>query len=312
MLKVLSWGKRLVGAGLLSLVLGCQGIPGLENRLAVNPALLNPSPAPAPTGTPAPSLTPEPSPSIGLASPSPAPITGAGFTDLDALPAPQREAIEALSQLGIFSPSGAFEAERPVSRGEFAQWLARAHNRFFQDQPGAQIRLASPGAAPIFSDLPAASPYFPEVQALAAAGLIPSPLNPNAKATLFRPGAALTREEMLAWKVPLDSRRALPAATLESLKETWGFQDLAKVNPLYWRFLLGDFQNGDQSNIRRAFGFTTLFLPQQSVTRGEAALILSYFGFQGEGRSAQTALTLETNPQPSPAPSLEASPAPSP
>ncbi|MCA1995168.1 MAG: S-layer homology domain-containing protein, partial [Coleofasciculus sp. S288] len=57
---------------------------------------------------------------------------------------------------------------------------------------------------------------------------------------------------------------------------------------------------GEQSNIRRVFGYTTLFQPKKSVTRAEAASTLWYFGSQGEGLSAREALQLKNQPsQPS-------------
>jgi hypothetical protein len=54
--------------------------------------------------------------------------------------------------------------------------------------------------------------------------------------------------------------------------------------------VLADYQNGDLSNIRRAFGYTTLLQPQKVVTRAEAAATLWFFGSQGDGLSAQDAL----------------------
>ena len=57
--------------------------------------------------------------------------------------------------------------------------------------------------------------------------------------------------------------------------------------------LYADFQNGDLSNIRRIFGYTTLFQPKKPVTRAEAAASLWYFGFQGDGITAQEVLESE-------------------
>jgi hypothetical protein len=56
------------------------------------------------------------------------------------------------------------------------------------------------------------------------------------------------------------------------------------------RALYADFQNAEQANIRRVFGFTTLFQPKRPVTRAEAATALWYFGFQGDGVSAADAV----------------------
>ncbi|NJK54159.1 MAG: S-layer homology domain-containing protein [Leptolyngbyaceae cyanobacterium SU_3_3] len=131
---------------------------------------------------------------------------------------------------------------------------------------------------------------FSAIQGLAEAGLLPSSLSGDSTATLFRPDAPLTREEMILWKMPVDMRQALPTATIDSVKQTWGFQDAARIESRALRAVLADFQNGDQSNLRRAFGYTTLFQPKRSVTRAEAAGALWYIGFQGDGISAQEAL----------------------
>ena len=107
---------------------------------------------------------------------------------------------------------------------------------------------------------------------------------------MFRPNAPLSREDLILWKVPIDTRQTLPSATIEAVKQTWGFQDAARTDSKALRAVLADFQNGDQANIRRAFGYTTLFQPKRAVTRAEAAAVLWYFGFQGDGLSATEAL----------------------
>ena len=108
---------------------------------------------------------------------------------------------------------------------------------------------------------------------------------------------------MIAWKVPLDTRQALPNASLEAVKDTWGFQDAGKIDPKALRAILADFQNSDRSNIRRAFGYTTLFQPKKTVTRAEAAAVLWYFGNASEGLSAEEVLQINkgnSTPEPSP------------
>jgi hypothetical protein len=72
---------------------------------------------------------------------------------------------------------------------------------------------------------------------------------------------------------------------------------------------LADFQNSEQANIRRVFGYTTLFQPKKPVTRAEAAAALWYFGSQGEGLSAKEAQKLKVQKsQPEPTPSSAPSP----
>lgn len=244
--------------------------------------------------TPTPTLTPTPTPT------SSTPLSPVNFTDLQALPEQSRKYVEDLANLGVLtSASGenVFQGERIITRREYARWLFNANNRIYADNPGKQIRLASDTSQPAFSDVPKTDPDFAIVQGLAEAGLIPSPLTNDSTEVLFRPNAPLTRETLVLWKVPLDTRKALPTASIDSVKETWGFQDAAKINARAMRSLFADFQNGERANIRRVFGYTTLFQPQKPVTRLEAAIALWSFGDSGEGRSAADALQLSDGQQ---------------
>lgn len=180
-----------------------------------------------------------------------------------------------------------FEPNQPITRGEFAHWLLTANNKFYADVPAKRIRPATPSTTPTFQDVPASHPYFADIQGLAEAGLIPSAKSGNATAVTFRPDAPLTRETLVLWKAPLDSRTPLPTATTEAVTTAWGFQDAAQIEPLALRAVLADHQTGDFANIRRAFGYTTLFQPQKGVTQAEAAAALWRFGNQTEGISAE-------------------------
>jgi hypothetical protein len=242
-----------------------------------------------------------------------------GFTDLEKLPQTLRQQIEDLVELEALrvdksaakqnsNASGTpFEANKPITRREFARWLVAANNQIFANRPGQQIRLASETSQPAFGDVPRSDRDFSSIQALAEAGLIPSSLSGDTTAALFRPNAPLTRETLVLWKVPLDTRQTLPTASLDIVKQTWGFQDVAKIDPKTWRAVVADFQNGEQSNIRRVFGYTTLFQPKKTVTRAEAAAAVWYFGSQGEGQSAKEALLLKNQPS-QPSPKLETTP----
>jgi S-layer homology domain len=234
-----------------------------------------------PVGTPISSPIPSPLPSLNPTS----------FNDIDSLPNPSKSNIQDLAKLGVLvGNNNLFNPNSPITRREFARWLLQANNAIYASVAGKQIRLATVNSAATFSDVKSNDPDFAYIQGLAEAGLIPSPLTGNTSAILFRPNAALTREDLIAWKVPLDIRKALPNATLDTIKNTWGFQDTNKINPQVVRALYADFQNADQANIRRIFGFTTLFQPKRPVTRAEAAAALWYFGFQGDGLSAADAL----------------------
>ena len=233
-----------------------------------------------PTPTPITENTPTPTPTA-----SPLPST----KPIATLPATTAEYLKDLTQIGVLT-SADTSPNRAVTRREYARWLVAAHNRITGTKPTQQVKLATTDTKPVFQDVPTTNPDFPSIQGLAEAGLIPSPLSGDATAVLFRPDAQLTREQMILWKVPLDTRQTLPNASLDAVKQTWGFQDAGKVDPKALRAVLADFQNGEQSNIRRAFGYTTLFQPKKTVNLGEVATALWYFGANSEGLSAREAI----------------------
>ena len=235
--------------------------------------------------------------------------TPQSFTDIDKLPQELRQHIDDLAALGVLSvdtsnaknnetTGNKFEPNKTISRREFARWLVAANNRIYANRPGQQIRLASDTTQPAFQDVAKSNPDFASIQALAEAGLLPSPLSGDATAVLFRPDAPLTRENLILWKIPLDTRQALPTASVDAVKQTWGFQDAAKIEPRALRAVAADFQNGEQGNIRRVFGYTTLFQPKKSVTRAEAAATIWLFGSQSEAISAKDAQQLKPSPTP--------------
>jgi hypothetical protein len=223
-------------------------------------------------------------------------------SDLYTAPVSLRAFVKDICQLGAIAPTpqNNFEPYRAISRREYARWLAVTNNRIHQNRPSRQIRLAESTDTPTFTDIPRNDPDFSIIQGLANAGLIrPNPETANNTPTLFRPDAQITREELLHWKVPLDVRRPLPAATVETVNQAWGFQDSDRISPFALKAIFADAQSGDLSNIRRSFGFTTLFQPQKAVTRAEAAAVLWYFGTQADGLSIQSFLESEkatTNP----------------
>ncbi|HEY9812878.1 MAG TPA: S-layer homology domain-containing protein [Candidatus Sericytochromatia bacterium] len=238
------------------------------------------------------------------------------FTDLNKAPTQLRQYVQDLAALGVVAGktqsksanTALFEPNKIISRREYVRWLVNANNQIYTNSPGKQIRLASRDTQPAFQDVAKTDPDFPAIQGLADAGLIPSRLSGDSTAVLFRPNAPLTRENLILWKVPLDTREALPSASIDAVKQTWGFQDAAKIEPKALKAVLADFQNSDQSNIRRVFGYTALFQPKKPVARAEAAAAIWYFGSQGEGISAKEALQLKNQPiEPSATPEPESS-----
>jgi hypothetical protein len=249
--------------------------------------------APNPTATPTPTSTSEPTPTASNPTPAASPITKSNSS----LPTTTADYITDLTKIGVLtSPqtnAGGKTAptSRVVTRREYARWLVAANNKINSTKPSQQIKLATTDAKPAFQDVPPNNPDFPSIQGLAEAGIIPSPLSGDATAVLFRPEAPLTREQMILWKVPLDTRQPLPAASLDAVKQTWGFQDAGKIESRALRAVIADFQNGEQSNIRRVFGYTTLFQPKKTVTLGEVAVAIWYFGANSEGLSARDTQT---------------------
>ena len=209
--------------------------------------------------------------------------SGPSTSNLSSSPLPE------LIRLGIVEVSTEeINPYQTISRREYANWLLQANNLLFKDVNSKQIRSANPNSKPVFNDVNNSDPDFPIIQGLAEAGLIPSHLTQNSDAISFRPDASLTREDLIAWKVPLDFRQNLPNASLDTIRETWGFQDASTIKPEIWPKLYVDWQNGENSNLRRAFGYITLFQPQKPVTYEEAARVLVNFGYQGEIHSLTT------------------------
>ena len=229
--------------------------------------------------------------------------TSAKFSDFNKAPAELQPYLTDLAQLGLFTQTGTqsgspseFKPNAEISRREYVRWLVEANNLIYSNQPARKVRLAAATDKAAFQDISSADPDFGAIQGLANAGVIPSPLSGDSTNVLFRPDAPLTREEMILWKVPMDLRQALPSASIDTIQQTWGFQDTTKIDPKAMRAVLADYQNGDLSNIRRAFGYTTLFQPKKSVSRAEAASVLWQFGSQGNSLNAKDALQVKSTP----------------
>ncbi|MEG4504971.1 S-layer homology domain-containing protein [Microcoleus sp. F6_B4] len=271
-------------------------------EIAASPQPNNSESSPSPTASPTPSnsegTTPTPS-----ASPKAAKVS----EQESQIPQQLQQYVADLTQLEVLKVRSAESANletgsilpkpnKIITRREYARWLVAANNQIYASRQAKQIRLAVDSSEPAFSDVPKTDPDFSAIQGLAEAGVIPSSLSGETKDVKFRPDAPLTRETMILWKVPLDSRQVLPTANIDGVKEKWGFQDASKIDSQASRAVLADFNNGDLANIRRVFGFTTLFQPKKSVTRAEAAASLWYFGVQDQGLSAKDALQAKSPP----------------
>jgi hypothetical protein len=297
---------------LVSLVLllgGCAGNQDAENALKPDARLSSPSPVPSPVPSSNTPPTPIASPTE---SPTPIPI---GWQDIDKTPAQLRPYVDDMLALNLVLPDAQMpDANRlnaPISRREFAKWLLLTNNRFHQSRPTKQIRIDRPSSTPTFQDIPNSDPDFAILQSLADAGILPSTLSRDTKnegkTDRFNPSEALTREELLRWKMPFDSRPSqADVLAIETLRKTLPFQDLSKViHPETLRLVALDLQNGDRSNLRRSLGYTTLLQPQRSVTRAEAAAVLWSIGAEGAVLTAKDSLkgsSIPTIPTPTPTP----------
>ncbi|SKB12014.1 S-layer region-like protein [Planktothrix sp. PCC 11201] len=259
----------------------------------------------------------QPIPVTAIASPTPTPtITPNPETsENNSVSKELTSFVSDIAKLGIFKAPNSQEAgilpnpNGTITRSQYARWLVEVNNKLYAENPAKQIRLAAGNSQPIFTDVPKTHPNFAEIQGLAEAGLISSPLSGDNTVTKFRPDSPLTREDLIAWKVPLDTRHSLPKANIDAVKERWSFKDTSKIDPGALPAILEDYNNADNSNIRRVFGYTTLFQPKKPVTRAQAAATLWYFGFQGEGISANEVLN---NPNPNPNPNPTPTPTPTP
>ncbi len=227
----------------------------------------------------------------------PVTTTVTDFADLGEVREQLQPAVKEVAALGILTPQNKnaidkFAPNELVTRRDYARWLVSANNKYHDNSPGKKIHRTKQTDQIAFKDIDVNDPDFGEIQGLAEAGLIPSILTSDSNNILFRPDAVLTREDLVTWKVPLDLRAALAKASIETIESTWGFQDAAKIDPLAIKALFSDYQNGDRANVRRIFGYTTLFRPKKGVTRAEAAASLWYFGYQDEGISATEILSV--------------------
>ena len=299
---------------LVSLVLllgGCAGNQDAENALKPDARLSSPNSAPS--SVPSSNIPPTPIASLPE-SPTPTPI---GWQDIDKTPAQLRPYVDDMLALNLVVPDAQMpDANRlnaPISRREFAKWLLLTNNRFYQSRPTQQIRIDRPSSTPTFQDIPNSDPDFAILQSLADAGILPSTLSRDTKNEgkndRFKPSEALTREELLRWKMPLDSRPSqADVLAIETLRKTLPFQDLSKViHPETLRLVALDLQNGDRSNLRRSLGYTTLLQPQRSVTRAEAAAVLWSIGTEGAVLTAKDMLKGSSSipATPTPASSME-------
>ena len=193
------------------------------------------------------------------------------FTDIQGIFAEQQ--IKDLAQLGVFDvTSGAFTPDGTIKRSEFARWLVKANNALYADTPAKQIRPAE-GTEQAFVDVPPSHPDYKYVQALANAGFVVGVDEKH-----FAPDQDLTREEMIAIKVPVDlGGDPYKNTGLADVRAAFPFSDVDKISRRYYDAIYGDNFDGSK-NITRVFGQVRTFQPQRAVTRSDAAQCISTIG----------------------------------
>ncbi len=163
-----------------------------------------------------------------------------------------------------------FEPTKPITRAQFVDWLVKANNAI---RPAKYfIRTAEKDASSSFSDLSSKHPDFPAIQGMSNAGWSVGFMDKT-----FKPEEALTREQLIAIKAPLDYQQA----GLSNYLEKW--QDNSKISknckePMNLEAFSGH-------NWERVFGKTKNCDPQKTVTRAEAAVCV--YQLQG-GSNAYT------------------------
>lgn len=193
--------------------------------------------------------------------------TSTGFQDIEELPS--KKYISQLQQLGVFEiEDNQFKPYETLTRGDYIIWLFKANNAI---RPEKEHLVLDPTYNPEFTDLSKDHPAFKYVQAFANAGYAV-----GYEDKTFKPDQPITREEMIAIKVGLDTGR-----NIEPLQGvTLSYADADKVSPRYTGFV---WEDHTQDNIPRAFGNIKQFKPKQAVKRFEAASTLWKIRFSTAG-----------------------------
>lgn len=214
------------------------------------------------------------------------------YTDLDILPDPKLKTwINQLNALSVFSKTtGEFKPFDPVTRAEYVTWVFKAYNAM---HPKTKIRMA-PQADPYFSDLPKDHPAYPYAQALAEAGY-----SVGYEDGTFRPEQALTREEMLGIKLPVDNGGDVDGFMWGNFKGR--FSDNEDLhNTRFVKHVHADLHHVDEpygSNITRAFGNIKTFKRKEPVRRFEAAATVWQTGFRGKYTAEKTLADMKADIQ---------------
>ncbi|XP_031281082.1 uncharacterized protein LOC116139556 isoform X1 [Pistacia vera] len=192
----------------------------------------------------------------------------------------QGQALAALQVLKVIEADA--QPTDLCTRREYARWLVSAssvlsRNTVSKVYPAMYIDNVSELA---FDDITPKDPDFSSIQGLAEAGLISSKLsqrdlfNEDPGPLCFSPESALSRQDLVSWKMALEKRQ-LPEADRKILHQLSGFIDIDKINPDAWPALIADLSAGEQGIMALAFGCTRLFQPNKPVTKAQAAVAIA-------------------------------------
>ena len=242
-------------------------------------------------------------------SASPAAAASVAYTDISGIPG-QKE-ISDLAALGVFgTPSGSFNPNGTITRGEFAKWLVAANNAIWANSPDKLIR-PSQSSSSAYPDVATTHADFSYIQGLYDAGFAVGFPDKT-----FKPDSELTREQMIAIKENLDRGGVdkYYVSFWDSTTPDW--KDKQQINKQFRGAIAEDsgldrtaVTQGEKQlvigNVPRAFGAIAMLRPQQPVTRAEAAEILWEMG-------AHNAHVLNAKPEDAPRSAADALAPPTP
>lgn len=192
------------------------------------------------------------------------------FTDIDS--SPSKAFIHDLAMLDVYDGTVTeFKPNEPITRGEFVTWLFKANNAILPTDKHFRI---DPGSKSVFPDVDKNHPAYPYIQALSKAGF-----SVGYDDGTFKPDKPVTRQEMIALKVGVDSGKDLGPDDDGHFNEM-GLTDKDQVDKRYRNYIYSDtyFRGELGDNSERAFGKIRTLKPSQAVLRHEAAAALWKFG----------------------------------
>jgi hypothetical protein len=247
----------------------------------------------AATGAPAvPDASHTPASPTAAASAVPATAAFAAYTDIAGVNG-ERE-IRELAALGVFgSMTPAFRPGAPILRRDFIRWLVKADDALWSDTPAKQVHTADATETSAFRDIGPSDPDFPYVQGMQDAGY-----SVGFPDKTFKPDQALTREQMFAIKNVFD-HGSVDAGLVKNVDYARNtalppWKDKAQISKTYVAAIATANAMGVNNDFSRVYGASSLFHPQQAVTRAQAATILATIGdhtfYGGQSRTAAAVL----------------------